>query len=68
MGDLEKTGGEGACNNMNQPVSPELPGTKPSRIYMEGPMALAASVAEDGLVEHQWKERPLFLRTLDASV
>ena len=32
----------------------ELPGTGPStRIHVEGPMALAAYVAEDGLVEHQ---------------
>ena len=28
-------------------------------------MAPAAYVAEDGLVEHQWKERPLGLKMLD---
>jgi hypothetical protein len=33
---------------MNQPVPPEL-------------MSLAAYVAEDGLVSHQWEERPLVL-------
>jgi hypothetical protein len=35
---------------------------------MEGPMAQAACVAEDGLVGHQWEERPLGLRVLDAPV
>jgi hypothetical protein len=29
---------------------------------MEGPMALAVCVAEDGLVQQQWEERPLSLR------
>jgi hypothetical protein len=33
--------------------------TKPR--YMEGPMAPATYVAEDGLVRHQWEERPLIL-------
>ena len=37
-------------------------------VHMEGPMALAASVAEDGLVGHQWEERPLDLRRFDAPV
>jgi hypothetical protein len=56
-------------NNMNQPVPPELPGTKqPTRVYMEGPMTPAAYVAEDGLVGHQWEERLLVLRRLDAPV
>ena len=31
-------------------------------------MSLAAYVAEDGLVGHQWKERPLVLQTLYAPV
>jgi hypothetical protein len=31
------------------------------RVHMEGPMALVAYVAEDGLVKHLWKERPLGL-------
>jgi hypothetical protein len=35
-------------NNMNQPVPPEL-------------VSLAAYVAEDGLVGHQWEERNLVL-------
>jgi hypothetical protein len=30
-------------------------------------MSLAAYVAEDGLVGHQWEERPLALRRLDDS-
>jgi hypothetical protein len=51
---------------MNQPVPPELPGTKPPKekqnktkqnkthhTYTEGLVALAAYVAEDGLVGHQ---------------
>jgi hypothetical protein len=33
---------------------------------MEEPMALSTYVAEDGLVRHQWEERPLVLRRLDA--
>jgi hypothetical protein len=32
------------------------------RVHMEGPMALAAYVAEDGLVRPQWEESSLFLR------
>ena len=31
-------------------------------------MSLAAYVAEDGLVGHQWEERPLVLRRLYAPV
>jgi hypothetical protein len=40
---------------MNQPEPSELPWTKtPSqRVHMEGPVAPAAYVAEDGLVGHQ---------------
>jgi hypothetical protein len=60
---------EGVCNplgknnNINQPDPPKFPGTKPPtlRVHMEGPMAPAAFVAEDSLVRHQWKERPLVL-------
>jgi hypothetical protein len=37
-------------------------------IHIEGPMAPAAYVAEDRLVGHQWEERPLGLRMLDAPV
>jgi hypothetical protein len=44
---------------MNQPLPPELPVTKPpTKEYTVGPMAPAAYVAEDGLVCHQWEERP----------
>jgi hypothetical protein len=47
---------------MNQPGHPELPGTKPpTRVHMEGPMAIAAYVAEEALIGHQWEERPLVL-------
>jgi hypothetical protein len=34
------------------------------RVYMEGPISLAAYVVEDGLVGHQWEEQPLGLRCL----
>ena len=37
------------------------------KIHMEGPMA-SAYVAEDGLVGHQWEERPLGLRVFNAPV
>jgi hypothetical protein len=59
-------------NNMNQPVTTEPSGTKPSTkeyVWVGGePMAPAAYVAEDGLVGHQWEERTLVLRRLDAPV
>ena len=42
--------------------------TTNQRVHMEGPMALATYVAEDGLVGHQWEERPLGLRVFDAPV
>jgi hypothetical protein len=35
---------------------------------MERPMAPATHVAEDGLVEHQWEDRPLSLRVFNAAV
>jgi hypothetical protein len=35
---------------------------------MELPVALVIYVAEDGLVGHQWEERPLGLRVFDAPV
>ena len=37
----------------------ELLGSAPPT--KEGPMALATYVADDGLVGHQWEERPLGL-------
>jgi hypothetical protein len=33
---------------------------------MEGSMALATYMAEDGLVVHQWEEMPLSLRVFGA--
>jgi hypothetical protein len=41
-------------------------GTTNQRIHMEGPMALAAYVAVDGLVGHHWEKRLLSLRLFDA--
>jgi hypothetical protein len=35
---------------------------------MVGPMALAAYVAENGLVGHLWEKRPLVLRVFYAPV
>jgi hypothetical protein len=42
--------------------------TTNQRVHMEGPMAPAAYVAEDGIVRHQWEERTLFLGRLYAPV
>ena len=36
--------------------------------YIEGPMAMAAYVAEDGLFGHQWAKKPFTLRGFDALV
>jgi hypothetical protein len=48
-------------------LPPELPETgPPTKEHMERPMALATYVAEDDFVGHQWDERPLGLRVLDA--
>jgi hypothetical protein len=38
------------------------------RVQMEGPMAPAAYVAEDGLVGHQWEERTLVVGRLDGEM
>ena len=57
--------GEQQCQQARPP--PQLPETGPSlnqRIHM----VLATYVAEDGLVGHQWEERPLGLRVFDAPV
>ena len=40
---------------MNHSIFQELPGTKPPKSTMEGPMAPAAYVIEDGLVGKQWE-------------
>ena len=50
--------------------SPRAPRDKTTnqRVHMVGLMAPAAYVAEDGLVSHQWKERPLVLWRLYAPV
>jgi hypothetical protein len=34
---------------------------QPKSIYMEGTTTLVTYIAEDGLVYHQWEERPLVL-------
>jgi hypothetical protein len=41
-------------NKMNQPVPPDLPGSKPpTRVYKAVLKALATYIAEDGFVGHQ---------------
>jgi hypothetical protein len=47
--------------------SPAAPGdwTNNQRVHMEGSIALAAYVAEDGLIGQQWEEQPLGLRRFD---
>ena len=40
--------------------------TTNQRVHMEGPMAPAAYVAEDGLVGHHWEEMALGLRVFNA--
>ena len=52
----ERTEGtEGVCN----PIGKTIRTTKAPRVYMEGPLAPAVYVIEDGLVGHQWEKRPL---------
>jgi hypothetical protein len=55
-------GVEGVCSSKEEQqyeltVPPMLPGTKPPIRLM----ALAAYIAENGLVRYQWEERPLVL-------
>jgi hypothetical protein len=62
-------------NNINQPEPPEPSSDQssqelnhqPKRTY-GGNMASPTYVVEDGLVGHQWKERPLALLRLDVTV
>jgi hypothetical protein len=55
-------GAEGVCNPIGRTTdTPELPGTMPPTKHMEGSMTSSAYVAENGLVGHQWKKRPLVL-------
>jgi hypothetical protein len=58
---------EGATVSTGQTHS-EPPGTTNQRTHMEGPMVLDTYVAEDGLVGHQWEERPSGLRVFNAPV
>jgi hypothetical protein len=60
----------GESNSVNQSDPPGAPGdwTTNQRVHMEGPRAPVVSVAEDGLVGHQWEEQPLVLWGFDASV
>ena len=53
------------CQSAGPPRAPQDWITK-QRVHMEGPMALGAYVAEDGLVGHEWEELPLGLRVFNA--
>ena len=53
--------GEQQCQFARPPGAPG-DWTTNERVHMEGPMALAAYVAEDGLDGHTWEEQPLGLR------
>ena len=63
---------EGATVSISQMPHPPPPAPKAwttnQRIHMDGPMALATYVAEDGLVGYQWEERPWGLRVFNASL
>ena len=58
----------GEVSTAHHPWSFQGDWTTNHRVHMEGSMALAAYVAEDGLVGHQWEERPSDLRVFDAPV
>ena len=58
---------EQQCQRARLPEAPR-DWTTNQRVHMEGPMAPVVSVAEDGLVGHQWKEQPLVLWGFDAPV
>jgi hypothetical protein len=59
--------GEQQCQQARPPGAPG-DWTTIQRMYVERPMPLATYVAEDGIVGHQWKEKPLGLRVFDALV
>ena len=59
--------GEQQCQ-LARPPRARRDWTTNQRVHMEGPMALVTYVAEDGLIGHQWEERPLGLRVFDAPV
>jgi hypothetical protein len=51
---------EQQCKPARPPGAPR-DWTTNQRVHMEGPMAPAPYVAEDGLISHQWEEKPLVL-------
>jgi hypothetical protein len=58
---------EQQCQQVRPHGAPE-DWTTNQRIHMEGPMAPASYVAEDGLVGHQLEERPWGLSVFNAPV
>jgi hypothetical protein len=68
---LQPHGGINSANWTDPPTpTPRVPvdWDTNQRVHMEGPMALAAKVAENGLVGTQLEERPLGLRVFNAPV
>jgi hypothetical protein len=59
--------GEQQCQ-LARPPRAHRDWTTNQRVHMEGLMALVTYVAEDGLIGHQWEERPLGVRVFDAPV
>jgi len=64
-------GAEGVCS----PIRTTIPTNQSSqglnhypRLHMNGPMAPAAYVAEDGFVGHQWEDKSLVRPRLDPPV
>jgi hypothetical protein len=67
-------GAEGDCNPIGRTISTNRINQSSQGLNHQlkstqgGPMAPAIYVAEDGLIWHQWEERPLVLCRLDAPV
>jgi hypothetical protein len=61
------TGWEQQCQLAIPPGAPR-DWTTNRKVHMEGPVALATYMADDGLVGHQWEEQPLVLWGCDAPV
>jgi hypothetical protein len=70
MKELRRFAAQGKEEQCQQARPPGAPGdwATNQRIHMEGTMALATYVAEDGLVKHHWEEWPLGLRVFDSPV
>jgi hypothetical protein len=63
----EQRGFSATVSTVQNPGAPGNWSTN-QRIHIEWPMVLSTYVAEDGLVGHQWEERPSGLRVFNAPV